>query len=80
MIVFLDTNILGLISNANIAFDECQQCEKWFTTLLTRGVRFITSDLCDYEVRRGLIGSSIRSGKVPPGIKILDSLKTDGLL
>jgi hypothetical protein len=80
MIVFLDTNILGLISNANTSFEECQQCEKWFITLSIRGVRFVTSDICDYEVRRGLISSSIRSGKPSPGINLLNSLKTDGFL
>jgi hypothetical protein len=80
MIVFLDTNILGLISNSNTSFDECQQCDKWFTTLSVRGVRFVTSDICDYEVRRGLISSFIRSGKLASGINGLNSLKTDGLL
>jgi hypothetical protein len=80
MIVFLDSNILGLISNANTAFDESQQCERWFATLSIRGVRFVTSDICDYEVRRGLISFSLRSGRIPSGIRILDSLRTDGLL
>lgn len=80
MIVFLDSNILGLISNANTSFDECQKCDKWFTTLSIRGVRFFTSDICDYEVRRGLISSFIRSGKIPPGIDILNSLKTNDCL
>jgi hypothetical protein len=80
MIVFLDTNILGLISNTNAAYEECIQCERWFSTLSIRGVRFITSDLCDYEVRRGLISSLIKSGKEPPGISTLDSLKSDGFL
>jgi hypothetical protein len=36
--------------------------------------------LYDYEVRRGLIGYSIRSRKVAPGIEILNSLKIDGLI
>jgi hypothetical protein len=80
MIVFLDSNILGLISNSNVSFDECQQCDRWFTTLSVRGVRFVTSDICDYEVRRGLISSFIRSGKLASGINILNSLKTDGIL
>lgn len=80
MIVFLDTNILGLISNSNTSFDECQQCDRWLTTLSVRGVRFVTSDICDYEVRRGLISSFIRSGKLASGINGLNSLKTDGLL
>jgi hypothetical protein len=80
MIVFLDTNILGLICNKNISFDECQQCKKWFDTLFLRGVRIVTSDLCHYEVMRGLIGASIRSNEAAPGIKSLELLKVDGFL
>jgi hypothetical protein len=80
MIVFLDTNILGLICNKNISFDECQQCKKWFDTLFLRGVRIVTSDLCHYEVMRGLIGSSIRSNEAAPGIKSLELLKVNGFL
>ena len=80
MIVFLDTNILGLICNKNISFEECQQCKKWFDTLFIRGVRLVTSDLCHYEVMRGLISSSIRSGKEAPGLKSLEILKTEGFL
>lgn len=88
MIVFLDTNILGLICNKNISFDECQQCKKWFDTLFLRGVRIVTSDLCHYEVMRGLISSSIRLSKAgfqptneaAPGIKSLELLKVDGFL
>jgi hypothetical protein len=80
MIVFLDTNILGLISNKNISFDECQQCKKWFDTLFIRGVRIVTSDLCHYEVMRGLISSSIRSAEAAPGIRSLELLKADGFL
>lgn len=80
MIVFLDTNILGILCNRNALISESQECKNWFDTLFIRGVRFVTSDLCDYEVRRGSICSSIRSGKVAPGLEILNSWKTDGLL
>ncbi len=80
MIVFLDTNILGLICNKNVSFDECQQCKKWFDTLFLRGVRIVTSDLCHYEVMRGLISSSIQSAEPAPGLKSLELLKTDGFL
>lgn len=80
MIVFLDSNILGLISNTNSSFDECLQCEKCFNTLSIRGARLVTSDICDYEVRRGLISSFIRSGKPSQGIAMLDALRMDGFL
>jgi predicted nucleic acid-binding protein len=80
MIVFLDSNILGLIANRNIAFEESQNCKRWFEILLVRGVRLVTSDICDYEVRRGLVGSSLRSGQLSPGIDLLNSFRTDGVL
>ena len=80
MIVFIDTNILGLISNENTSFDEAQQCKKWFSTLLIRSVRVVTSDLCNYEEMRGLLSSSILKKEVAPGIKSLEFLKADGFL
>ncbi len=80
MIVFLDTNILGMICNNNTSYVEAQQCKRWFETLFIRGVRLITSDLCDYEVRRGLIGSSLRAGEIVEGIELSDVLKREGFL
>jgi predicted nucleic acid-binding protein len=80
MIVFIDTNILGLISNENTSFDEAQQCKKWFSTLLIRSVRVVTSDLCNYEEMRGLLSSSILKKEVAPGIKSLEFLRADGFL
>jgi predicted nucleic acid-binding protein len=80
MIVFIDTNILGLISNENTLFEEAQQCKKWFSTLLRRSVRVITSDLCTYEEMRGLLSSSILNKEVAPGIKSLEFLRADGFL
>jgi len=80
MIVFLDSNILGLICNTNTLFAQAEECKNWFYASFVRGVRFITSDICDYEVRRGLISSSIRSKEPAPGINLLDSLKIDSPL
>jgi hypothetical protein len=80
MIVFLDSNIIGLICSTNAQFVAANECRRWFETSFTRGVRFVTSDLCDYEVRRGLISSSIRSKKTAPGIALLDELKIDGFV
>ncbi len=80
MIILLDSNILGLICNDNSSFDEARECQRWFYSLSARGARLITSDISYYEVMRGLISSSIRSSKDAPGIKSLESLKTDGLL
>ncbi len=80
MIIFIDSNILGLISNDNNLFEEAKQCRQWFYSLFARGGRFVTSDLCNYEVMRGLISSSMRSGEVLPGIKSLEFLKADRFL
>ena len=75
MIILLDSNILGLVCNDNDSFDEAKQCQDWFYASFARGARLITSDLCNYEVLRGLISSEIGSGKVVPGIKALASFE-----
>jgi hypothetical protein len=84
MIVFLDSNILGKIAksdrNFDEAVDESSLCKRWVDNLLREGHRVLTSDICDYEVRRGLLSDRIRSGKMPPGIIELDRLIEDGLI
>jgi predicted nucleic acid-binding protein len=54
MIVFLDSGILGLISSPNER-DEVTACQNWVLGLLAKGVYVISSDVCDYEVRRSLL-------------------------
>lgn len=73
MIVFIDSGVLGLLSNPN-NLDEAVECKNWLYTLLSRGVYACSSDLCDYEVRRGLI---LASQKKPNfgGIQRLDELR-----
>jgi len=34
---------------------EVYQCTEWFYRLLSKGVRMMTSDICDYEIRREFI-------------------------
>jgi hypothetical protein len=80
MIVFLDSNILGLICSTNTLFEEAGQCKKWFYASYSRGIRFITSDICDYEIRRRLLSSSVGSQKPALGLSLLDALKIDGFL
>ena len=83
MIVFVDSNTLGLISNPHTDLEDkkynpdAENCQRWFANLLRRSVRFVTSDICDYEIRRGLI-SSIKSGKDAPGLELLNFLKRNG--
>jgi predicted nucleic acid-binding protein len=80
MIVFLDSNILGLICSTNAFFEEANQCQKWFESSFARGIRLMTSDICDYEVRRGLISSALKSQKSVAGLDLLDALKVDSPL
>ena len=79
MIVFLDTNTLNFLCNPN-KLSEAIACEKWFYTYYSRGVTFTTSDICDYEIRRGLVASSIRSRKESEGLSLLNNLRTDGYI
>jgi hypothetical protein len=39
-------------------------CEKWMFSLLAKGVNIISSEICDYEVRRNLILENNVSPKV----------------
>jgi hypothetical protein len=54
MIVFLDTGILGLIASPNER-TEVLACQNWVFGLLAKGVYIVSSDICDYEVRRSLL-------------------------
>jgi hypothetical protein len=76
MIVFLDTNVLGLIAKPTKSFDESSdesyQVQQWFYRLCSQGVRFVTSTLCDYEFRRGLLKPSANSNELAPGVIELD--------
>lgn len=69
MIVFVDTGVLGLLANPNKK-GEAADCEQWLLGLLSKGVSVLTSDICDYEVRRNLILESFRK----PNINSVTSL------
>lgn len=73
MIVFIDTGILGLLANPNKQ-GEAADCEQWLLGLLSKGVSVLTSDICDYEVRRSLILKSLRKSNIN-SIASLDELK-----
>ena len=73
MIVFLDTGVLGAISSPRQT-GQVGQCQEWFYGLLARGVYVISSDLCDYEVRRGLLLNSIKTS-TNQGLANLDRLE-----
>ncbi|PSB55783.1 type II toxin-antitoxin system VapC family toxin [Chamaesiphon polymorphus] len=84
MIVFLDTNVLGLLAKPKKCFDESSdesyQVQQWFYGLLSKGVRVVTSTLCDYEFRRGLLEPSNRSTELAPGLIELDDIAARGIL
>lgn len=73
MIVLLDTGVLGILCNPNQK-QKAINCQNWFEQLLARGVYFLTSVLCDYELRQGLILANTRE-KSTNGINKLNSLR-----
>ena len=72
MIVFIDSGVLGILANPNKK-GEARDCEQWLYGLLSKSVTVVTSDICDYEVRRSLILESQRK----PNINSIENL--DGL-
>ena len=79
MIIFLDTNTLNFLCNPNNLL-EAKECEAWFHAHYSKGVTFYSSDICDYEIRRGLFASSLRSNKTSDGLSILNLRRTDGYI
>ena len=54
MIHVLDSSPLGLLSNS-LANPEALQCYECLKALIDSGHRVLTSEICDYEVRRELL-------------------------
>jgi hypothetical protein len=78
MIIFLDSNILGLIDSGS-NYEETLNCTEWFYRSYARGCSFTTSYFCLYEVRRGLLVEQM-SGKRAQGLLGLAKLEVDGFL
>jgi predicted nucleic acid-binding protein len=72
MIVFLDTGVLGLLSSPNDR-EQVREIQQWVLQLLARSVYVISSEICDYEVRRSLILQKLTRTS-DEGINNLDSL------
>ncbi|PSB09817.1 nucleic acid-binding protein [Pleurocapsa sp. CCALA 161] len=72
MIVLVDSGILGKLCNPNSSAEVEAAREKLYK-LLARGVYIVSSQICDYEVRRSLILNSMR-GLSSEGISNLDKL------
>ena len=62
-IVFSDSGIIGLITSPRKQ-GQALACEQWMLGLLARGVNIVSSEICDYEVRRNLILEANLSNKV----------------
>lgn len=62
MIVFIDSGVLGLLTHPKKA-GKLADCEDWLYSLLSKGVYVVSSDICDYEVRRSLLLESVK--KIP---------------
>lgn len=73
MIVFLDSGVIGLLSNPNKR-DQVLACENWLYGLLAKGVYIVSSDICDYEVRRSLVLESMRFERRSQPLAVLDEL------
>lgn len=54
MIVFLDSGVIYSLVNTS-KVKEVLDCQEWFYRLLSRGVLFVSSAICEYEVKRELI-------------------------
>ena len=59
MIVFIDSGVLGLLTHPKKA-GKPADCEDWLYSLFSKGVYVVSSDICDYEVRRSLLLESVK--------------------
>ena len=72
MIVLIDSGVLGKLCNPNSS-PEVEAARERLYTLLAKGVYLVSSQICDYEVRRSLILNSMR-GLSSEGINNLNKL------
>ena len=75
MIVFIDSGVLGLLTHPKKA-GKPADCEDWLYSLLSKGVYVVSSDICDYEVRRSLLLESVKKNS----FNSLDNLDTEVML
>jgi predicted nucleic acid-binding protein len=69
-IIFLDTGILGSVTSPRKQ-GLALECEQWMLGLLAKGVNIVSSEICDYEIRRNLILETNLKSKA----QSLDSLR-----
>ena len=63
MIVFIDSGVIGKLCNPNPT-EKTIAVNEWLFSLLAKGIFVVSSDICDYEVRRSLILESLRKPKI----------------
>jgi predicted nucleic acid-binding protein len=71
MIILIDSGILGQLCRPNLD-RETLALKSWFDRVLIRA-NVVSSKICDYEVRRGLLLAQ-KQGLVADGLPILDDL------
>ncbi len=71
-IVFLDTGVLGAVTNPNAKQSSNLACLEWLVELPSRGYEVAIPEIADYELRRELL----RAKKLR-GIQQLDLLKVE---
>ena len=73
MIVFIDSGVLGLLTNPKKEGVPAL-CEDWLYSLLAKGIYVVSSDICDYEVRRSLLLESVKKNSFE-SLNNLDELR-----
>jgi hypothetical protein len=71
MIILIDSGILGQLCRPNLERDTLA-LKGWFDRMLIR-TNVVSSKICDYEIRRGLLLAQ-KQGLVADGLPILDDL------
>jgi predicted nucleic acid-binding protein len=71
MIILIDSGVLGQLCRPNLD-RETLALKNWFDRVLIHA-NVVSSKICDYEVRRGLLLAQ-KQGLVADGLPVLDSL------
>ena len=58
----IDSGVLGKLCNPNSSA-EVDAVRDWLYSLLAKGIFVVSSDICDYEVRKSLVLESLRRPK-----------------
>jgi hypothetical protein len=59
MIVFFDSGVIYSLVNTS-KVKEVVDCQEWFYGLLSRGVLFVSSAICEYEVKLVIATNNVK--------------------